>query len=107
MAAEQIMERMTFILNGDDLHRVHVQRDNEGNIILVIDVHEMKVAEAKKILNHIIIMYRFPFKLRVVHGYNHGTAIKDMIAEQLDNKRIISKEVEVYNPGITTIQLAY
>ncbi len=106
MAAEQIMERMTFILNGDDLRRVNIQKDNKGNIIVVIDVHGMRVAEAKKVLNSIIIMYRFPFKLRVIHGYNHGTAIRDMIADELDNQRIVSKKVMYYNPGITSIRLA-
>ena len=107
MDKNQILDRMTYILKKEDMQRISIQKDADGTIVLVINVHEMKVAQAKRVINSIIIMYRFPFKLKIIHGYVHGTAIKEMLIYNFDNRRIVNKKSESYNPGVTIFQLAF
>jgi len=42
----------------------------------------------------------------VIHGYNHGTAIKDMVRNHLDNKRIMDRAADQFNLGITYLAIA-
>lgn len=101
MAYETIMERMTYILQGIDLCRVEVRFSECGEVIIKVDLHGMSCRMAQLVINNIISMYRFSFTLDLVHGYNHGTAIKQLINEKICNKRISRKYCNSWNPGET------
>ena len=47
-----------------------------------------------------------PFKLDVIHGYNGGTAIKDMLRTKEISPRIISISSPEYNPGESILEVA-
>lgn len=44
--------------------------------------------------------------MEVIHGYIHGTAIKDMIAENKINKRIVLRYVDTWHYGVTYLCVA-
>ena len=46
-------------------------------------------------------MYNFEFTMMLIHGYNNGTVIKDMIQYDIHNKRIVAKSVYMHNKGVT------
>ena len=104
MGCEQMMQRMTFLLYGDDLWRVKISHEDDGTPVIQIDLHQMTCKEARKTLTNVIAMYRFGFKLDVIHGYNHGTAIRDMIRTDFSNQRIKGMTFST-NQGRTVLEI--
>ncbi|MCR5475602.1 MAG: Smr/MutS family protein [Lachnospiraceae bacterium] len=106
MEKEEIMERMSFVMHGEYLRRVRVY-DNENNeIVIKVDLHGMCRESAQKALNNIIAIIRSPFILDVIHGYNGGTVIKQMIHEYLKNSKIVGHRSPQWNPGETLLLIA-
>ena len=105
MGSEIIKDRMTFIMQGNDLNRLQIYESEKGTVIK-IDLHGMKCGEAFKVINSILLLCRFRFTLDIIHGYNRGTNLKEMIYHQLMNSRIISKHCDVWNPGETIIEIS-
>lgn len=101
MGYDIIMERMTFIMRGNDLRRVMVRYNECGEITITVDLHGMSCLEAQMVINNIIKMYRFSFTLDLIHGYNRGTAIKRLINQEIRNSRIVRKYCNSWNPGET------
>ena len=100
-----MMESMTFILAGDNLKRIMIEDENDEAVI-TLDLHGMDCRTARRVVKSIIAMYRFSFDLVLIHGYNHGTVLKNMLNNSFDNERIISKSTPVYNPGVTRFRIA-
>ena len=69
--------------------------------MVIVDLHGMRKNEAKNIINSILLMYNFEFSLMLIHGYNNGTVLKDMIQYEIHNKRITLKYMYKYNKGVT------
>ena len=95
------MMKLNMILTQEEINRI--QEYPNG---MRIDLHGKTRKEAKRLLNNIINATLHPFTMDVIHGYNHGTALKDMIFEEDINPRIISKDVPVYNIGETILLIA-
>lgn len=105
MGCKQMMDRMTFVMYGEDLCRVEITENAKGEKIISVDLHGLNKKNASKILRNIIAMYQFPFCLVLIHGYNHGTVLKELIWNELNNERISSKMTPDYNPGITYLSI--
>lgn len=97
--------RLQMIFTSDEFGRLRIgESDNELSIIA--DVHGMKCRQARRFLNNIINAVRQPFRLEVIHGYVHGTAIKEMLDRNFDNVHIIEHHSDPCNYGVTYISLA-
>lgn len=73
--------------------------------VLEADIHGMTCAEAKKELER--LLSRVPQGVKevdVIHGYNGGQVLRDMVRTQLKHPRISSKMISL-NPGQTRIIL--
>lgn len=105
MGYDQMMQKMTFIMYGEDIWRVHISHEEDGTPVIIIDLHYMTCREAKRAINNIIAMFKFDFKLKVIHGYNHGTAIRDMIRGELNNKRVTNM-IYPHNQGQTILEIS-
>jgi DNA-nicking Smr family endonuclease len=67
-----------------------------------IDVHGLNVYQAKiKIDSALKKADKSVYRLRIIHGFNHGTAIRDMIAEEYLNHPKVRKIVTGNNFGQT------
>ena len=97
-----VCTRLRLILSADELDRLTIS-EIAGNITIVIDVHGMKCSQARRFINNIINLIRTAFEMVVIHGYNHGMAIKNMLANQFRNEHISSKYQDENNQGITHI----
>ena len=106
MSCDKIMERMTFLLWGEELNRVSVKDSADGSITITVDVHRLTRKQANKLLSNIIKLFMFPFTLDVIHGFNRGTAIKTMLNTDFSHDRVLGMHSPVYNPGETFIQVA-
>lgn len=82
----------------------------EKNLVKIFaDVHGMTVRQAKRFINNIINVVNrigIKFKLAVIHGYNRGTAIKEMLATSFYNPHISYRYVVPNNQGITYMMVA-
>lgn len=97
--------RLSLILTKDEMNRLNI-KEEKGETKIIADVHGMSVNKAKKFINNIINVVRTKLELIVVHGYNHGTAIKDMLANVYTNSHITDKYQDEYNKGVTHILAA-
>lgn len=102
MEKEIIRNRLSIIFTTDELNRLTFNQDHNG-VEIIADVHGMKCFQAKRFINNILNMNNHKIKLTVIHGYNHGTAIKDMISTGLDNNHIIHTYNDKKNIGRTFI----
>ena len=101
-----IISRLRMVLTNDELDRITVKERESGKIRITADVHGMKCYEARRFINNIINIVRIAFQLVIIHGYNHGTAILDMVRNDLASSHIKSRYADNYNPGVTYLAIA-
>ncbi len=94
------MDRFKTILIKEDAERIRESADKVS-----VDLHGQNRREAKRFLSNMINMVRHPFTLEVIHGYNHGTALKEMINSEEINPRIIERTTLTYNLGVTVLSI--
>lgn len=101
-----IRSRLELIFTQDEMHRLFIYESSDSILKIVADVHGMKCVQAKRFINNIINIVRSSFRLVIVHGFNHGTAIKDMLAETFKNAHIIERHLDTHNSGVTHMLIA-
>ena len=101
-----VYTRLSLILSSDELRRLTISEIDDDVIQIVADVHGMKCFEARRFINNIINVVRCAIRLIVIHGYNHGTAIKDMLAKNFFNPHIEERIPDSYNLGVTHFLIA-
>ncbi len=105
MGCEQMMQRMSFVLNKDYLRKAAVILNEEDRMIVKIDLHGMTKKEAFKVIHGIILLNKGNFVLNLIHGYNSGVVLKKMICEELNHERISKIWRFGYNPGETFLEI--
>lgn len=94
------------IFTMDEVKRVRIVGDRDGISKLIIDVHGLSCREAKHFINNIINVSGIKCRVTIIHGYNHGSAIKTMINNQFENQHVYQKEMDLKNLGITHLYIA-
>ena len=100
-----IKERLQIVFSKEEISRITLI-SNADELRIVADVHGMKCYQARRFINNIINLIRTSFKLIIIHGYNHGTAIKDMLSDNFTNAHVFLKCTDPCNQGITCMQIA-
>ena len=98
MSRENVINRLSLVLNKEDIQRIKV---SEGNI--TVDLHNLGTKDAMILINNIININRDECNIRLIHGYNHGIALKDMINSRFKNPRIVKKQAVSGNLGMTIL----
>lgn len=101
-----INNRLRMVFTQEEINRLTISEIDERKIRITADVHGMKCYQAKRFINNIINTVRVAFQLIIIHGYNHGTAIKDMLAENFSNTHITEQHLDPYNQGVTHMLIA-
>lgn len=101
-----IRTRLKMVLTQNELDRISIFESKTGKIRISADVHGMKCYEARKFINNIINIVRIAFQLVIIHGYNHGTAIKEMLAQNFSNNHIYEQFPDPRNQGVTHMLIA-
>lgn len=108
MSGKEIMEKLSFVIFGDNAWRASLEKEGDTWHISY-DTHGMNVKQARQTLKNIIALAPCEMDLSVIHGYNGGTAIKEMIwnnkeslGYRLDRSNMTSPS---YNPGITNAHI--
>lgn len=107
MDMEVLRKRLGFIIYGNNIWRLLSFGQTEtGEPSITIDAHGQTVREARRMILNIINITRHPMQLDVIHGFNHGTAIRDMLAKESFGGRLEERFSPVYNPGETIMRIA-
>lgn len=101
-----VNNRLRMVFTDEEISRLTISEVDERRIRIVADVHGMKCNQARRFINNIINTVRVAFQLIVIHGYNHGTAIKDMLAQNFSNTHITEKHADPFNQGVTHMLIA-
>jgi len=101
-----VNNRLKAVFTSEEINRLTISKIDETKIQIIADVHGMKCKQARRFINNIINTVRVAFQLIVIHGYNHGTAIKDMLAQNFNNTHIAEKHLDPYNKGVTHMLIA-
>lgn len=101
---EMLINRLSMILNKEDIKRIKIKKNNETNVEeFAVDLHNLGTKDAMVLVNNIINLNRDECEIEVIHGYNHGIALKDMINSRFHNPRIMEKKSVARNMGITIL----
>ena len=106
MNREQITSNMKAIFSSDDLKRVNVRENKNGLTYIDTDLHGLTRRQAEKFVKNIINVNRCAFILNAIHGFNHGTVLKEMIAETKWSSRVVESNCPAWNPGQTFLTIA-
>lgn len=101
-----IRTRLKMVLTQSEMDRITIFKSSSGTIHITVDVHGMKCYEARRFINNIINIVRMAFQLVIIHGYNHGTAIKEMLAHNFSNEHICEQFNDSHNQGVTHMLIA-
>ena len=100
-----VCTRLRLILSLEELGRLTIS-EFAGNTTIVVDVHGMKCSQARRLINNIINTVRCAARLVIIHGYNHGTAIKEMLTCDFHNSHIEKQFPDACNLGMTHMLIA-
>ena len=106
MSYEQFETRLGFIIYGDNKWRIRIRKTETGIPEVTYDAHGQTVKEAKRTIENIVNGRFSPLRLNVIHGYNHGTAIKSMLSEETFCGRLTERNTPKNNPGITKMVIS-
>jgi len=96
----ELLARLTLVLKKADLDRIRIE---ERTDTVLVDLHNLGTKDAKILLNNIINLNKNDCNIKVIHGYNNGIALKDMINRRFVNPRIEKKTECVNNKGVTIL----
>ncbi len=99
-----VMDTIHTLYSGDDLHRF-TYSSITGHTKVLVDIHGMTCCAAKRYINNIInivsTLSQNTCHMTIIHGYNHGTVLQQMVRNALVNKHITERIIDDKNPGIT------
>ena len=102
MNRELFLKRLAFVVYGENCWRMTIKFPVRGSPEITYDAHGQSVAEARRTIHNIVNVAMVPIHLTVIHGFNHGCAIKDMLAAE-DFVNLRERYCPEYNPGETIL----
>ena len=102
---EELLKKLNFVVFGENQWRLTTAFDGNGVLSVFYDAHGQSVAEAQKTIRNIVNLVRIPFKLTIIHGFNHGTAIKRMLDNETFNGKVSIKYRPHNNSGVTVLRI--
>lgn len=97
---------MDVLFSEDELSRVKIRNNNDDTKTFTVDVHGMTIKTAKRFIKNIIALNRDSFNMNIIHGFNNGCSIKEMLRNTFLSERITKIDDVFYNEGMTVLQIA-
>jgi len=93
---------LAMFLTKSEMERIRFLEDGT----VVVDVHQLDRKAMKRLLRNIAAVFRNGIDLLVIHGYHHGTTLKDVLQTDRIFSRPYSVESNHWNPGRTRIHIS-
>ena len=94
-------ERLCMVLSIEELARISII---DG--IMFVDVHGFTRNEMIRFLKNVSLIPREPFSMTIIHGFNHGTVLKEAVRCEDLVSRPHTIVTDKFNPGVTTYVFA-
>lgn len=99
-------KNINILFSEEELSRVKTRNEKDGKEVVTVDVHGMTVKNAKRFLKNLIALNPESFNMNVIHGFNNGCSIRNMLRNNFLSERITQVNDVFYNEGMTTLQIA-
>ena len=97
--------RLHIVFTDAEINRMTLLTSLERDVEkIILDVHGMTCREAERFINNVVNITRGTCVVEIIHGYRHGTRIKEMLRQRFLNPKIIRIVGDQYNLGITYLQ---
>lgn len=96
---------METILTKDELSRITTVK--YGSVLVItIDLHELSGRAALRLIKNLIALhYSEKVLLKIIHGYRHGTVIKEHLWKDQLSNRPFERQSVFCNPGMTLVRV--
>ena len=94
-----------FLFSKDEISRIKDKVREDGSHLVTVDMHGLKAKEAKRFLKNLIAVNREGYEMCIIHGFNHGTAIKEIVNTENLGERVLKRIPVRHNPGATRLML--
>jgi len=99
--------RFEMIFTESMIDRMRLLTSLDGEVEkIIVDVHGLTCKEAERFINNIVNITRGCCVVEVIHGYRHGTRIKEMLRQRFRNPIIKEIVGDQWNLGVTYLQPA-
>jgi DNA-nicking Smr family endonuclease len=103
---EENLEKIHAVLDKASVMRYNLLRFDEGGVGMELDLHGMNLFQARNALTGALRRATAAdYRLRVIHGYRLGGAIKDMIRDEFYSHPRVIRVEDNPNPGQTVLVL--
>ncbi len=97
--------RVFFVSPNMILGELKMLENCKNGGVISVDLHEYTVSDAKqKLQSTVNTAPKNTQEIIVIHGYNNGTALRDMVRKEFKNKRVVKKFLGM-NQGVTILVL--
>lgn len=102
MKYRMALMRCSVFMTQEELERIHAGRSDEE---ISVDLHGLSERQARRFLRNLIACMKTGFTIFVIHGYKHGTVIRNMVRDEnrVISHRIVKVDPCMWNPGATTM----
>lgn len=97
---------LEMVFSKEEIERISINIVDTISQEVSIDVHGMTCREAKRFINNIVNLSNRTCQITVIHGFRHGTSIKDMLWNNYANPHVCGMEPTRYNQGRTILTLS-
>lgn len=105
MKIDHLNARLKMIFTEEQLSRIRLYTRLDGEVgKIIVNVHGLKCREAERFINNIISVARSSCTVEVIHGYLHGTSIKQMLRKNFLNPSIRAVVADRTNLGVTYLK---
>ncbi len=94
--------KLEMVLTREEIERI---KENLDKRTIMVDLNGLKVKSAKRLLMNLMALNRDGYDIYAIHGYHGGTAIKQMITNDLSSPRLIEKRKVKRNEGVTILTM--
>lgn len=101
MNMNKVFIRFSKVFTNEELGRITGCTNTVRGNYIRVDVHGLTKSVAKRFINNIINVIRDAFNLLVVHGFQHGNVIREMLRSEFWNPKVCSLHEVISNPGVT------
>ncbi len=92
-------EKIKLVLSETDVERMDFTVED----VVTVNVHGLSRNGMVRLLRNISCICRQSFTMRIIHGFNHGTVLKDTVRTEGVFMRTYKIVPDQTNPGVTML----
>ena len=107
MNAGYLATRYETVFAKPALERISIITSPSREVMKIsVDVHGLTCREARRFISNVVNISGGFCVIEIIHGYRHGSRIKDMLQNRFSNPHISQIATDFTNPGVTCLQPA-